>query len=472
MTDPIADFDDPRLFEPWFRGASWDTWRAILKAAFGVPLGGHELELFKSVAKREPPPHRVRELWAIAGRRSGKDSIASFLAAHIAVASDFGHLRPGERATVMCLACDRQQAGIVKNYTQAYFQRVPALQAMVSSETADGVELVNGAEIVVATNSYRAIRGRTIACAIFDETAYWRDENFANPAEEVYAAITPGMISIPDAMLIGISTPYRRSGLLFDTWHRSYGKPDPDVLVVKGPSTTFNPLLRDARQQRIIQKQLDEDPEKAAAEWLAEWRSDLSDLISRPALDAAVAVGRYELPALSNIQYMAYCDPSGGSQDSMALAIVHRDGHGRAILDAIREVRAPFSPSSVVTEFSILLKEYRTHEVVGDRYGGEWPRELFRDLGINYQVSESFTSDNYLQFLPILNSGRCELLDHPRMIGQFLCLERRTAPSGRDMISHPKGTHDDIAVAVAGACVLAAGKPSAMEIWARMGRAA
>ena len=370
MTDPIADFDDPRLFEPWFRGSSWNTWRAVLKAAFGAPLHPDELELFKSVAEREPPGHRVRELWAIAGRRSGKDSVASFLAAHIAVASDFGHLRPGERATVMCLACDRQQAGIVKNYTQAYFQRVPALQAMVSSETADGVELVNGAEIVVATNSYRAIRGRTIACAIFDENGYWRDENFANPAEEVYAAITPGMISNPDAMLIGISTPYRRSGLLFDTWHRSYGKPDPDVLVVKGPSTTFNPLLRDARQQRIIQKQLDEDPEKAAAEWLAEWRSDLSDLISRPALDAAIANGRYELPPLSNLQYLAYIDPSGGSQDSMALAIVHRDGQGRAIVDCIREVRAPFSPSAVVLEFSVLLKQYRIHEVVGDRYGG------------------------------------------------------------------------------------------------------
>jgi len=58
------------------------------------------------------------------------------------------------------------------------------------------------------------------------------------------------------------------------------------------------------------------------------------------------------------------------------------------------------------------------------------------------------------------------------MIGQLLCLERRTAPSGRDTITHPRGTHDDIAVAVAGAVVLAVGKPSAMEIWARMGRAA
>jgi hypothetical protein len=40
--------------------------------------------------------------------RWAKTDIASFLAEHLAVASDFEHLLgPGERATVLCLACDR-----------------------------------------------------------------------------------------------------------------------------------------------------------------------------------------------------------------------------------------------------------------------------------------------------------------------------------------------------------------------------
>jgi len=56
------------------------------------------------------------------------------------------------------------------------------------------------------------------------------------------------------------------------------------------------------------------------------------------------------------------------------------------------------------------------------------------------------------------------------MVGQFLCLERRVAPSGRDMITHPRGTHDDIAVAVAGACVLAAGQPDPLDVWRALGR--
>jgi hypothetical protein len=41
-------------------------------------------------------------------------------------------LRPGERAQVLCLACDRDQAKIVLNFTRSYFQDIPALAAMVT----------------------------------------------------------------------------------------------------------------------------------------------------------------------------------------------------------------------------------------------------------------------------------------------------------------------------------------------------
>ena len=48
--------------------------------------------------------------------------------------------------------------------------------------------------------------GSPVACAIFDECAYWRDELSANPDVEVLAALTPSMITLHDAgaMLIGM----------------------------------------------------------------------------------------------------------------------------------------------------------------------------------------------------------------------------------------------------------------------------
>jgi hypothetical protein len=43
----------------------------------------------------------------------------------------------------MCLACDRDQAKIVLDYTRSYFTEIPPLKAMVTRETATGFELNN-----------------------------------------------------------------------------------------------------------------------------------------------------------------------------------------------------------------------------------------------------------------------------------------------------------------------------------------
>lgn len=131
-----------------------------------------------------------------------------------------------------------------------------------------------------------------------------------------------------------------------------------------------------------------------------------------------------------------------------------------AVLDAVREVKPPFSPESVVAEFAGLLKYYRINAVTGDRYAGEWPREQFRKLGIQYELSQKPKSDLYRDFLPLVNSRQVDLLDLPRAIAQLISLERRTARGGRDSIDHPPGTHDDIANAIAGLVVRTGGKPA------------
>ncbi len=445
MISASEAISDPKLLGAAFAGDSWATCTAVLRAAEGLPLDRRQRRAFRAVAERDPPRRRVRELWAIAGRRAGKDSIASAIAAAAAMNDYRATLRPGERASVMCLACDRAQARIVHRYVAGYFAANPLLAPLIERETDDGLDLNNGVEIVVSTNSFRAVRGRTIVCAVFDETAFWRDENSATPDFETYNAVAPGMVTMPGAMLVGISTPYRRAGLLFDRWRRYYGQTDDGVLIVKGPSTAFNPTL----PQSIIDAALERDPDAAAAESLAEWRSDLADFVAREVVDAAVVAGRYELPPMDGVHYSAFCDPSGGSSDSMTLAVGHAEGD-RGILDCVREVRPPFSPASVVAEFAALLRTYSVSSVSGDRYGGQWPAERFREHGIHYRPSERPKNDLYLDFLPLLNSGRVELLEHPRLIAQLCALERRTTRGGRDSIDHPPGAHDDAANAVAG----------------------
>ncbi len=246
--------NSPKLLQPHFAGESWSLWRAVIKATFCEEMSDTEITAFREVAERDPPKHRVSEAVFIAGRGAGKDSVASLIVTCIAVNFDpKGKLRPGEQATILAVACDRDQASILTNYVQAYFEEIAPLRALVKSIDRNGVTLRNGVTIIVATNSFRSVRGRSILACVFDECAFWRDETSANPDLEVAAAVAPGLARVRGSMSILISTVYRRSGLLYQRWKDYYGRDDDDVLVVKGTTQQFNPLF----DTKIIARQLE-----------------------------------------------------------------------------------------------------------------------------------------------------------------------------------------------------------------------
>ena len=70
----VDALDDPKLLGAALGPpTSWKTWRVVLKSAFGIGLDQREAEAFAEVAGgRSPPTKRVRELWAVVGRRGGK----------------------------------------------------------------------------------------------------------------------------------------------------------------------------------------------------------------------------------------------------------------------------------------------------------------------------------------------------------------------------------------------------------------
>jgi hypothetical protein len=246
--------------------------------------------------------------------------------------------------------------------------------------------------------------------------------------------------------LIIASSPYAKRGVLWETHRRHYGpEGDPQILVAQGASRDFNPSLLAS----VVDRALERDQAAASAEYLAQFRSDIEGFVSNEVVSACVG-DYFEMAPLEQNKYHALVDPSGGSSDSMTLAIAHKEGD-MAVVDLIREVRPPFSPETIVDDFCVVLKQYRISKVVGDRYAGEWPREQFRKRGIGYVCCEKPKSDLYRDLLPKLNSGKVVLPKSERLVSQLTGLERKTARSGKDSIDHTPGSHDDIANSVAGA---------------------
>jgi hypothetical protein len=360
-------------------------------------------------------------------------------------------LRPGEAASVLCLACDRQQAKIVTRYIRAYFKQIKLLRHLVVSERDDGLELSTGAELTIGTGTFRGIRGRSIVCAILDECAFWKDETSSSPDVEVYNALKPGTETIDGSMIVGISSPYRRSGLLYQKWRDFFGKDDEEVLVIHAPTRALNPTVK----QKTIDRALEDDPAAARANWLAEWRDDLSTFIDRELIESLVDRGVLVRPPVQGVHYKAFADPSGGRGDSFTLGVSHAEGDA-VVLDCLVEIEPPFKASAATRTIAETLKAYRLSSVVADKYGAEWVVDAFAKHGVDLRHSERTRSEIYADCLPLMTSGRARLLDSRRLVGQLAALERRASSAGRDKIDHPANGHDDLANSACGALVEAA----------------
>lgn len=451
-TTIIDAIEDKALFAPWFKDRStWSAWLVVLKALFALSMTPDELAIFQQLTGRNTPPGKQpQEAFFVVGRRGGKSFIVALIAVFLACFRDYKkYLNPGEVGVVMIIAADRKQARVIFRYVKALLENVAMLKPMIVRADRECIELSNGLNIEIHTCSFRSTRGYTNVAVLGDELAFWRSEDSAIPDHEVLNALKPSMLTIPNSMLIGLGSPYRRRGVLYDAHRNYYGQDVDDVLVVQADSRTMNPTL----PQSFIDREYARDPAAAAAEYFAQFRNDIAGFLQNEWIDAVVAHGQYELPPQRNIKYFAFCDPSGGGADAFTLSIAHKE-HNVMVLDVLRGHKFA-QPQATVAEFAAILRDYHCTSVMGDRYSGAWVVDAFRAHGITYKQSPRAKSELYLEAEPLFAQGAVQLLDNRTMLNEMRNLERRTHRSGRDTVDHPPGAHDDYANAACGALLLA-----------------
>ena len=365
----------------------------------------------------------------------------------------------------MLVAADRAQARVVLRYIEAFLDSTPMLARLVERRTAEAIDLSNGVSIEVHTASYRTVRGRTVVAAVLDELAFWRDtETSSNPASEIIGAIRPAMATVPGALLLAISSPYAKKGAFYEAYAKHFGR-DGDVALWQAPTVlVMNPTIDRAEIERAYA----EDDVAARAEWGGIFRSDLEDYVPREVVDRVTVAGRLELPPVRGLAYFAFADPSGGARRFVHDCDRQHDAppraRGRGAPRGARVAGPLRARWACRPDAAMVLSAYGVKRVTGDRYAGEWVAEAFRRYGVRYEASERSKSEIFLEALPLLNAGRVELLDLPRLKAQLCGLERRVTRVGRDIVDHAPGAHDDVANAVAGALVLAAAqRPRAVE---------
>jgi hypothetical protein len=275
---------------------------------------------------------------------------------------------------------------------------------------------------------------------VFDEVAIWRDELSATPDIEVYTAVLPSLLTTR-GMLIGISTGYRRNGLLYQKYRDFFGRDSADTLVVQGSTLQFNQTLTEAD----IAAQQAADPSAA--------QSEIATFLDDALIDAAVEYGRpLELtPQVGYVWYQAFTDPSAGvGADSYTLAIGHREDSGGFVVDVVRGTSGKFDPHVVTAEYAKLCREYGIESVTGDAYAAQWVAAAWQEQNIAYLKSDLPKSQIYLECLSLFARGIVRLPDHHKLLRELRLLERHSHRSGKDTVDHGRAGHDDHANACCG----------------------
>lgn len=451
-----AALADPLLLGDTIAGDSWKPWRSLLIASMGEALLDDEREIFKQLTGRAREPLvPVEEFVGVIGRRGGKSRAISVLAAYVAALCDHPALVRGETGVLLIIAPDLRQADIILGYIIANFEQSPILRQLIESQTARTLRLTNRIIIEVRASDFRRLRGLTLVEVVCDEVAFFLSDDSANPDTEILAAVRPGLATT-NGQLVMISSPYARRGELWRAYQKHFGAAgDPLLLVAQATTRTMNATLA----QSVIDRAFERDAASAAAEYGAEFRKDMNSPFGAEQVQSVVDRGVYERAPERGVFYNGFVDPSGGSNNSFAMAVGHVDfsdwRKSITVVDVVREQRPPFSPEAVVEQFVRVLKEYRINKVIGDRYAGAWPVEQFSKFGIIYEQSAAPKSDLYRDLLPLINSNRIRLLDNAKLINQLVGLERRVARGGHNSFDHGPNGHDDISNAVAGVAAIA-----------------
>src|SRR5262249_16632196 len=161
-------------------------------------------------------------------------------------------------------------------------------------------------------------RGITVICAVLDEVGFFRDESSSNPDVEIQRSVRRGMANVPNGKLIKISTPWGKSGILWDDHCRRHTLPD--VLVWTAPTWGMNPSI----SQKFLDAERQKDPTAFRREYGAEFSEEIQNFIN-PAVIELATRDWLELAPRSGIRYYAGCDAAAGGADHFTVSIGHRE---------------------------------------------------------------------------------------------------------------------------------------------------
>ena len=415
-----------------------------------------------------------------AGRRVGKSLVMSVKALW------FAYTHP--KSSTLIVAATQRQSMLMFDKLLGHIYDSPLLSVSVTRKTRTIIELSNGSRIVaLPCGRYgKTLRGENADLVIIDEAAF--------VPEEVITNVMMPMIATTNGKMILLSTPYDKAHFFY----KAFNSPRWSKYRFK---TSDNPLVT----QEYLDMQLESSGEKAfRQECLAEFVDDESTYfpmeLLRPCVHVCESVvdcgycysnAKGDLSTFASSLYAGY-DP-GGLVDPAALVVVYKvpgqskldeqskeaksERRGEFFNPAFRvaylktyfpgksakqrqdqrEISKDDSVVDVYSKFNVVIsdihKKYPFKKLFVDSSSIGTPiithcRELGLPAdGMNFHRVHKEELLSNLRIL--LERRKVELPDNSELLNSLNCITAERNRIGGYEFSHPRGTHDDLAHALA-----------------------
>lgn len=219
-----------------------------------------------------------RELILVLGRRSGKSALSSIIGSYElykllrrGCPQKFYGMPVTSKINVMCVANDKDQAGIVYDDINGHVNNVDYFRTSIANDTVSFMKFrtehdkekfgEDGRSTITATfksSVAKGLRGKGVMVIILDELAFFVNDGKSS-AEEIYRAIIPATkqftpkspknrhepIGPSEGRVISISSPDARDGHFYNLYQRSLtgGPAAANMLMIQAPTWEVNPTL-------------------------------------------------------------------------------------------------------------------------------------------------------------------------------------------------------------------------------------
>jgi len=404
-------------------------------------------------------PKRPLIALLIAGRRSGKTSIASIALAHRLIELSRKRHFPGVKLLrgqtigAINVAADDKQARVLFERTAANLH----IAGLVPAKYPSSGSIRIGRRVLYESlpTSAGAIRGRTAALCALDELAHFPGVTGPASADRVFDALLPSVRTFGRLGQIIITTsPMGRQGKVWELYE-CRGHMD-ELLVMQFATWEMHPYIT----RGMLQSEFELDPDMATCEYGAQFVAVDSAFLDAASVAACVrSAASSECVANRNMERHVHLDLAF-ARDRLAIAVGHRDEaiEHKIFIDEIIALEPsrgmPLDPSAVESAVGALAAKYRIQEVSFDQYCAPYLDRQLQKMGLRTRRID-FTSSSKMAIytnLRVLIAGHMlSIPDNADLIAELTHLRRILRPGGFSVAAPTSGavTTDDMADAVA-----------------------